>query len=592
MEDVVASTVDAVKEEQEKRQEKFRKRLEKVLKKNQPRAAKRREPSSRRTLPEVNNEPPALETAARHKRRFRECRRALRGAVISLIALWSPWVLERFGAAVPFFSESADNAALCVLIFQALISILCWPVYRAALHSLREGAWSIYATALLSTVVTLLDEMTMLVLPERTDAAPLGGLAAALSVFALWGLTGWHRGMAETFRIAAMGEPTRVVDCTPQGIARGRGSGEGFYTRAVMEDTSAQWQRLLLPVLAAASLVFAVLASIGQDRNQDFLWCWSVVLCASSSLVFPLSFGVPFGRVAAHLARSGAAVAGMYGASAFAADKRLTVTDTDLFPSGSVRLAGIKLYGEEQNHALSYAATLAVQGGGLLGRLFQDACRNAHISFQSLEHFHIHEDGGLSGMIHGETVLVGSPSFMRRQGVRLPPSLSSKTAICLAVDGSLGAVFTVKYASAEPVEYALRILYRNGFRLLLATRDGNLNPRFLKARFGAHGSLELLELSERLAISDPEREADGIEGIIYRDGLLPYAFLAVDSRRLCQTVLVGNLLSIFSSIAGALLGFYLTFTGSYSVLTPILLATYVVLWVVPMVPMVLTVDKG
>ena len=53
--------------------------------------------------------------------------------------------------------------------------------------------------------------------------------------------------------------------------------------------------------------------------------------------------------------------------------------------------------------------------------------------------------------------------------------------------------------------------------------------------------------AQMLALSDPEREAEGPEGLLYRDGLLPYAFLAVASRRLCQTVLVGNLLSIFST---------------------------------------------
>lgn len=590
MEDVVASTVDAVRDEQEKRQEKLRRRLEKAAgRKNAP---KRREPASRRPVPEAESEPPAAETAARHKRRFRECRWSLTLAGIVLVILWLPWLLEQLGFAVPFFSESADNAALCVLLGQAAVCILCWPAYRAALNSLREGAWTICTTALLATVVTLLDEMTMLLLPERTDAAPLGGLAAALSVFALWGLTGWHRGMAETFRIAAMGEPARVVDCGGQGIARGRGSGAGFYTRAAMEDTSSQWQRLLLPVLAAASLVFAVLSSAGQGRGQDFLWCWSVVLCTASSLVFPLAFSVPFGRAAAHMARSGAAVSGLHGAAAFASDRRLTVTDADLFPPGAARLAGVKLYGEEQNQALSYAATLAVQAGGLLGRLFNDAARRNRVSLQGLEHFHIHEDGGLGGMIHGETVLVGSPSFMRRQAVRLPHTLAAKTAVCLAVDGELTAVFTIKYAAAEPVEYALRILRRNGFRLILATRDSNLTPKFLKARFGWDGGAEPLEIGDRLTLSDPEREADGPEGLLYRDGILPYAFLAVDSRRLCQTVLVGNLLSVFSSVAGALLGFYLTFTGSYAVLTPVLLLTYMVLWVVPMLPLIATVDKA
>lgn len=592
MEDVVASTVDAVKEEQEKRQEKFRKRLEKVLARKPKSAAKRSDPASRRALPEIDREPSAAETASRHKRRYLECRRALRFSAVTLAVLWAPWLLEQFGKTVPFFSESADNAALCVLIAQALTAILCWPVYRAAVKGLREGAWTIHTTALLATVVTLLDEMTMLLLPLRTDAAPLGGIAAALSVCALWGLKSWYKGMAETFRMAAMGEPTRAVECGEQGIVRGRSTGFGFYTRAAVEDTSSQWQRLLLPVLAAASLVFAALASVGQERPHDFLWCWSVVLCASSSLVFPMAFCVPFGRAAVHLAKNGAAVAGMYGASAFAAEKRFVVTDTDLFPAGSARLAGIKVYGEEQNQALSYAATLAIQGGGLLGRIFKDAVRKNHVSCQALEHFHIHDGGGLGGMIHGETVLVGTPSFMRRQAVRLPGSVSSKTVVCLAVDGELSAVFTIKYGAAEPVEYALRILRRGGFRLMLASRDGTLTPKFMKARFGPNGTAEALELEEMLALSDPEREAAGLDGILYRDSLLPYALLAVVSRRLVQTAAVGNLLSIFSSIAGALLAFYLTFSGSYSVLTPVLLLTYLLLWAAPMLPLALTVDKA
>ena len=99
------------------------------------------------------------------------------------------------------------------------------------------------------------------------------------------------------------------------------------------------------------------------------------------------------------------------------------------------------------------------------------------------------------------------------------------------------------------------------------------------------------ELSERLALSDPEREAAGPNGLLYREGLLPYASLVAGSRRLCQTAAVGNLISIFSSIAGALLGFYLTFTGSYGVLTPLLLLIFLLLWTAPMLPLVWTVDK-
>ena len=592
MEDVVASTVDAVKVEQEQRQERFRKRMEKRQRQDARRSSAPKTPAARQPLPEMEREPAAAETANRHRRQLRECRRNLFPAVLTLTLLWLPWVLVQAGVSVPFFSASADNAALCVLILQAMNCLLCWPVYRMAVTALFEGSWTVYATALLATMVTLLDEMTMLFLPGRTDAAPLGGVAACLSVFALWGLTAWHKGMAETFHIAAMGEPTRVVDHTPHGTAKGRGSSQGFYTRTMMEDTSSQWQRLLLPVLAAASLVFAGLASVGQDRPQDFLWCWSAVLCAASSPVFLLAYCVPFGRIASMLARDGAALAGMYGAAALSADPRLVVTDTDLFPAGSASLAGVKLYGEERARAISYAGSLASQGGGLLSRVFEDACRVNLVIPQSPEHFHIHDKGGFSGMIHGETVLLGTASFMRRQGVRLPNSLPSKLPVCLAVDGTLTAVFGIRYTAAEPVEYALRILQRSRFQLTLATRDGNLTPKLLRARFGTDCGAQMPETSDRLALSAPDWSPEGPNGLMYRDGLLPLANLVTSGRRLCQTARVGNLIAIFSSIAGALLGFYLTFAGSYAALTPLLVLTYVLLWVVPMLPLVWTVDKA
>lgn len=242
--------------------------------------------------------------------------------------------------------------------------------------------------------------------------------------------------------------------------------------------------------------------------------------------------------------------------------------------------------------ALSYAGSLASQGGGLLGRVFEKACQAALVIPQTPEHFHIHDDGGLSGMIRGETVLLGTPAFMRHQAVRLPPSLPSKLAVCLAVDGTLTAVFGIRYTAAEPVEYALRVLRRGGFRLTLASRDGNLTPRLLRARFGTDCGAQLLERDDWLALSAPDWTPDGPNGLLYRDNLLPFVSLVTSGRRLCQTARAGNLIAIFSSIAGALLAFYLTFAGSYAALTPLLVLTYQLLWIVPMLPLVWTIDKA
>lgn len=581
LEDVVASTVDEVKAEQDVQQKKFRRRLIRRRKK-----AARILPGQ---PPPEDEGPPPIEAANWHRRRYRECRRGLRLSAPVLLLLWLPWVLAQMGVSIPFFSENSDNASICILIPQAAICLLCWPVFRAAWEGLRSGEWDICTSAALCSVVTLLDEMTLLLLPGRSDTVPLGGAASTLAFFALWGLTNYHRGFGESFRVAAMGVPTRVAGVSDFGVARGSGSGRGYYSAAMMEDTSSQWQRLLLPVLAAASAVFAVLSTVGQGRAQNLLWCWSVILCASSPLAFPLAFCVPFGRIAARMARCGSAAAGHFGALALSSSRQAVVTDLDLFPPGSVSIGGQKLYGEESHEALAYAASLAAGSGGILGRLFSDACRREDVPLPAVEHFHIH-DGGFGGMIHGQTVLLGTPAFMRHQAVRLPAALPYKTSVCLAVDGQLQAIFGLKYTAADTVLSAVRMAQRSGVRFALAVRDGNISPRLVKSVFG-FGGASALDRDDRVALSDPDRPAEGCCGLLYREGLVPLVTLVSGSIRLCQLTRIGDLLSVSAGVAGALLGLYLTFTGSYSVLTPLLILTYMLLWTVPMLPLVWSADK-
>ena len=54
---------------------------------------------------------------------------------------------------------------------------------------------------------------------------------------------------------------------------------------------------------------------------------------------------------------------------------------------------------------------------------------------------------------------------------------------------------------------------------------------------------------------------------------------------------MGNFLSVFGNVFGALLGFYLTFVGRSDALSPLMLMVYLLLWAVPMLPLLMGVDK-
>ena len=173
-------------------------------------------------------------------------------------------------------------------------------------------------------------------------------------------------------------------------------------------------------------------------------------------------------------------------------------------------------------------------------------------------------------------MLFGTASFCRKMGVTLPSGLKLQTGMFLAVDGVLIAVFAVKYMAAENVDWALHALARAHITPVLAVRDGNITPSLLKRKFGTDARAVYPQLSTRLALS--EREGSRPCALIYREGLTPYAELAVGSKRLCRAVRLGNVLSLVASAAGTLLSFYLSFVAAYALFTPLKLALFLLLW--------------
>ena len=183
------------------------------------------------------------------------------------------------------------------------------------------------------------------------------------------------------------------------------------------------------------------------------------------------------------LGDTNAAIAGWAGAHAISRRKTVVLSDEDLFPPGTVKINGIKLYGEEMRHAVTYAASIMKDSGSGLRRLFDNLLRSENGRYLKVEEFSFYEEGGFSAEYHGESLLLGTAAFMRRMDVRLPGNLNLKTGMFLAVDRQLVAVFAIKYQETENVEWALKMLKRNAIVPVLAARDPNITPQLLKRKF-------------------------------------------------------------------------------------------------------------
>ena len=107
-----------------------------------------------------------------------------------------------------------------------------------------------------------------------------------------------------------------------------------------------------------------------------------------------------------------------------------------------------------------------------------------------------------------------------------------------------------------------------------------------------HGGSLLLELNERLNLSLLRSGGDARpNALLYREGLVPYFEAVVGSKRLCLAVESGSAITLFGSIAGTLLGFYLTFMGSFHMLNPLQLLVFSALWFLPVLLLARNVDR-
>ena len=538
------------------------------------------EPEEAHYEPPEEPEPPLDESAEYYKEEARQSRTMAWIVTALTLLMWVPPALQHFGMMPEAYAAEPLLNTLPFFAAELLICVFGREVFLWALDGLRSLRFTYELLTSLLCIATLADTALAFMLPGRAEAAamPLHSIAALAMTCALWGHALRFEALYDTFRIAAIGDAPYMVTNTAGGAAKRSGGVAGFTDMAEREDAAERWQKLVLPVIVIAVLVFSVLSTMESRSWTLYAWNLSAVLAGASALGFPLAGTLPLRCLTKRLAKAGSAVAGYAGANSIRRSNCLILTDSDLFPPGTVTLNGIKIFGEESGKVISYAATMAHASDSGLTRLFDDLLSSEGGTLQPLSDLNFFEEGGVGGTIHGETVLFGTSSFCRQMGITLPHGLSLKTGVFLAVDGTLIAVFAVKYMPAENVDWALHALGRARITPVLAVRDGNMTPDLLRRKFGTDAHAVFPALSTRLALS--ERSGARPCALLYREGLTPYAELAVGSKRLCRAVRVATTLTLIASVAGTVLSFYLSFAAAYTLFTPFSLLAYMLLWLV------------
>lgn len=554
-------------------------------------AAEEARPRRVRRPAEVPPDTPAADLSARYLRALKG--RKLRTALAVLFSLLSAAVSLDFPGLFDWNAAQAlGSLPLPVLRLAILLGLfllaggLCYDVIGRGLtrlFTLRPCAESVTALAWL---FTLGDTLALLIADYR-QGLPCCAVTSFGLAFALWGDTLRLRGDQQGAKAAAQSSSPYVVTLDENkwsgrpAYVKWSGSGTGFGSQLQMADPGALAYRVAAPLLILVCLLCAAMASVGQSQPGRFPWAASACFTAASSWSALLAWGLPYKKLSVRLHKAGAALAGWPGVSR-CRQGGILMSDSDLFPPGTVKVAQIRVFGVSTEKAVGYTATMLRALDCGLARPFHDLLRTQGAFYREASGLRHHE-GGISGIIRNQEVLVGTAAFMHLMEVPVPQGYNVKSAVFCALDGQLIAMFPLEYAMSREVNPALSALMRAEVHPILATRDFNLIPALLEQKFKLPvDKLEFPPVERRLELSRDGQEHDAVPvALLCREGLTAYSDAVVGGRRLRSAARLSLVFTLLGAVIGVCLTFYLTSVGAWNSLTPLNFLVYMAAWLVP-----------
>ncbi len=312
---------------------------------------------------------------------------------------------------------------------------------------------------------------------------------------------------------------------------------------------------------------------------------FSTALLVAVPASFFVSISRPMSILETRLHMVGTVLCGWAGVRDLVGKAVFPLKDQDLFPQGSMKLNGVKFYGDRSpDEIVSYSASLiGVCGGGLVP-VFQQLLKSRNGIARKVETFRNYGEGGIGGEIQGEPVLLGTLNFLQDMGVEIPEGTMVNQAVYAAIDGQLCAVYAISYAKMRSAAAGLVTLC--GYRKLTLVKlpgDFMLTEEFLRSKFSIKSKRFIFPSREEGTLlnrfqPDPR---EPVLALTTRDELVSSAYAVSGARALRQSTRLGVAIHLLGGILGMVIMLALGYLGSTELLTPTNILLYQLIWAVP-----------
>ena len=423
---------------------------------------------------------------------------------------------------------------------------------------------------------------------ERVPCCAAFSLQVAMS---LWGT--YHKRVTEMGQMDTLRKASRIYGIYTakdyyegeDGLLRDEGDVDDFtqnYEAPSGPEKVMSWYGILA---LFTCIGIGVAGGVLQSNVSFGIRVGSAALLAAMPVTAFITLTRPYALLQKRLHAVGGVLCGWQGVKAMAGKKCFAMNHEDLFPVGTCKLNGVKFFSDrDRSQVISYAWALVEPVGGALVPLFDHLLQTQSGVKYTAKNLRTYPNGGVGGEVRGESVLVGTLSFLKEMGVEVSEGIRVNQAVYISIDGELCGLVAVTYMKNRDSAVGLGTLCASrGLRSVLTTGDFMLTQDFIRSKFNVSTKrIVFPEQQDRAALAKkaPDKDLPAL-ALTTRDNFGSYATCVAGARSLKTAQTIGLVVHILAGVVGIGLIAALAVLGAVEQLTPVNMLLYQLVWLLP-----------
>ena len=363
-----------------------------------------------------------------------------------------------------------------------------------------------------------------------------------------------------------------------------------FLKNSYLFDPSDYLSSVMTPVGVGLCILIGLLEWILTGDILIAVSALTVNACIAVPVTGVLALHLPLFSLCKKALKKGAMLTGFGAIKQFSNVNEVVFDALDLYPTGAVRLVGLKTFGGQRiDEALLCAAAVVYHVGGPMQWTFDQIIQGRHKILPKVESVSYEDKQGLLGWVENKRVLIGNRQFLEKYGIDALPLNDEKKyrkggydLIYFASGGKLVAMFVLHYQPDGKIAKELERLEYNGVNVLIKTMDPNITAEKIARDFELYfQTVKVLPIRLTNQLNEFIKKPDETTKtyLVTKGRMESFARILSGCIRLKSNSTLTVLIQEISVILGFVMVAFLTFYAGVTQIGAVELLLYLLFWI-------------